>query len=146
MARTFLSREPDEFEEYVDDLPAYVRPRGKMLRVGYKSDKWEPRHDEYPYVHEHEEGVVFYEKARRTDADAQVVDGWPRSWARLGSLWLLAFVDVDGGTEVEADIARGTQLLCSPDGTLLICLHPTHGFYGAIYGGRMRVGKDGIEN
>ena len=116
-----------------------------MKKIGYKSDKFDDVGDEYEYVHDHDPGVGLYEGCDADDDGAERAPRWPTRWACLGDLWKVEFVDDETGNRVDAVIPKGMWLLCSPDSRLLVCLHPSRGFYAAIFGGKMRVTARGIE-
>ena len=130
-------------------LPSFLRVRGEMKKVGYLSDKYMEEGDEIgnqiEYIHDHEGGVKLYDGCHENDPDAIRAPRWPTEFACLGELWHVSFYDGLVGHVVEAVIPRGTWLLSAPNAKKLICLHPQKGFYGAIWGGKMFVGPDGIE-
>ena len=144
MVRVFHDRDPYWEKRIVIEMPKHLRLRGDMLSVGYRSDKWEAQGDAYEYIHEHGSNVHLFEACEAQEGEP--APRWPTQWACLGELWHVEFTDAQTGKKTEAAISRGTLLLCDPSGRQLVCLHPTRGFYGAIWGGDMFVGPDGIEN
>lgn len=142
LVEIFHEREPSWQKSIRVQLPTRLCIRGEMRNVLYSSDKWERPGDKYDYIHKHESGVMLYEACTHNCADAVSVR-WPSEFACLGDLKGVQFKE--NGKNVEARIPKGTLLLSTPDASKLVCLHPTRGFYGAIWGGRMYVGADGID-
>lgn len=145
MVRTFHDREPYWTAKWRAKLPQFLHPVGTALETGYWSDKWEPIGEQYQYIHTHGSDVIVYAACNGCDEDI-AAPNWPMKLASLGYLWKCQWRDLVTDEKLDAMIPRDTELLCVPSGKVLVCMHPTRGFYAAIMGGDMFVGKDGIEN